>query len=292
MGEYRASRDNADRFVRLAQNGLDRFIGDRMLSMTLFCMGDFRGARRHADLMLAHDVFTDIPPRWFGTVQVRSIRFRANTACSALVDAGLSGSSRASRRNRRRGGANLRSRDLLCESLARWACPVLVHVGDLAAADSAITELLDLAKLNGLGPWEVFGRCWKAALLIQRGLPGKRRSALRSGLAELRQVKLFNLYNVRFVCALAEGLASLGSTPKRARSWRRRLLQAKRRTNSGTSLSSIVRRAISFFSAETATSPSDAISSPRARATAGRAFPGAQRSHKSGSFVQRARRQD
>ncbi|MGO7365149.1 ATP-binding protein [Rhizobium leguminosarum] len=210
MGEYRASRDNADRFVRLAQNGLDRFIGDRMLSMTLFCMGDFRGARHHADLMLAHDVFTDVPP---GV----SVRFRFGQSVSARIqpaqllwmqgfpDQAVRAAAAAVEAARTSGHAIS-----LCEALSRWSCPILVHVGDLAAADSAITELLDLAKLNGLGPWEVFGRCWKAALLIQRGLPERGVPLLRNGLAELRRVKLFNLYNVRFVCSLAEGLASLG----------------------------------------------------------------------------------
>ncbi|WP_414814748.1 ATP-binding protein [Rhizobium sp. IY2] len=210
MGEYRASRDTADRFVRLARNGLDRFIGDRMLSMTLFCMGDFRGARRHADLMLAHDVSTDIPPGG-------SVRFRFGQSVSAriqpaqllwmqgLPDQAVRAAAEAVEAARTSGHAIS-----LCEALARWSCPILVHVGDLAAADSAITELLDLAKLNGLGPWEVFGRCWKAALLIQRGLPERGVPLLRNGLAELRRVKLFNLYNVRFVCSLAEGLASLG----------------------------------------------------------------------------------
>ncbi|MGO6842652.1 MULTISPECIES: ATP-binding protein [Rhizobium] len=210
MGEYRASRDNADRFVRLAQNGLDRFIGDRMLSMTLFCMGDFRGARRHADLMLARDVFTDIPPGG-------SVRFRFGQSVSARIqpaqllwmqgfpDQAVRAAADAVEAARTSGHAIS-----LCEALARWSCPILVHVGDLATADSAITELLDLAKLNGLGPWEVFGRCWKAALLIQRGLPERGVPLLRNGLADLRRVKLFNLYNVRFVCSLAEGLASLG----------------------------------------------------------------------------------
>ncbi|MBB4228886.1 hypothetical protein [Rhizobium mongolense] len=196
--------------MRLAQNGLDRFIGDRMLSMTLFCMGDFRGARRHADLMLAHDVSTDIPPGG-------SVRFRFGQSVSARIqpaqllwmqgfpDQAVRAAADAVEAARTSGHAIS-----LCESLARWSCPVLVHVGDLAAADSAITELLDLAKLNGLGPWEVFGRCWKAALLIQRGLPERGVPLLRNGLAELRRVKLFNLYNVRLVCSLAEGLASLG----------------------------------------------------------------------------------
>ncbi len=209
MGEYRASRENADRFVRLARNSLDRFIGDRMLSMTLFCMGDFREARRHADLMLEHDVSAELPPGGY-------VRFRFGQTVSARIqpaqllwmqgfpDQALRAADAAVEAARTAGHAIS-----LCEALARWSCPIFVHVGDLAAADSAITELFDLAKLNGLGPWEVFGRCWKAALLIQRGLPERGVPLLRSGLTELRQVKLFNLYNVRFVCFLAEGLASL-----------------------------------------------------------------------------------
>ncbi|MER8659282.1 winged helix-turn-helix domain-containing protein [Mesorhizobium sp. M0847] len=210
MGEYRASLRNAERFVALAQSGLDRFIGDRMLSMTLFCMGDFRGARHRADLMLAHDVSAE-------TASAGSVRFRFGQSVSAriqpaqllwmqgLPDQAIKAVHTAVAAARDSGHAIS-----LCEALARWSCPVLVHVGDLAAADSAITELLDLAKTNALGPWEVFARCWKAALLIQRGLPEDGVSLLRSGLAELRQVKLFNLYNVRFLGFLAEGLSSLG----------------------------------------------------------------------------------
>jgi predicted ATPase/DNA-binding winged helix-turn-helix (wHTH) protein len=210
MGDYRASLGNAERFVALAQSGLDRFIGDRMLSMTLFCMGDFRGARRHADLMLGHDVSTD-------TVSANSVRFRFGQSISAriqpaqllwmegLPDQAIKAVHTAVAAARESGHAIS-----LCEALARWSCPVFVHVGDLPAADSAITELLQLANTNALGPWEVFGRCWKAVLLIQRGLAESGVPLLRNGLAELRQVKLFNLYTVRFLGFLAEGLSSLG----------------------------------------------------------------------------------
>ncbi|MER8387848.1 helix-turn-helix transcriptional regulator [Mesorhizobium sp. M1428] len=210
MGDYKASLGNAERFVALAQSGLDRFIGDRMLSMTLFCMGDFRGARRHADLMLAHDVSAE-------TASANSVRFRFGQSVSAriqpaqllwmqgLPDQAIKAVHTAVGAARESGHAIS-----LCEALARWSCPVLVHVGDLVAADLAITELLDLAKTNALGPWEVFGRCWKAVLLIQRGLPERGVPLLRNGLAELRQVKLFNLYNVRFLGFLAEGLSCLG----------------------------------------------------------------------------------
>ncbi|MBO0144602.1 winged helix-turn-helix domain-containing protein [Agrobacterium sp. Ap1] len=210
MGEYRASLKSAERFVAIAKSGLDRFIGDRMLSMTLFCMGDFRGSRHHADLMLAHDVSAE-------TSSPNSVRFRFGQSVSARIqpaqllwiqgfpEQAMNAVSTAVQAARSSGHAIS-----LCEALARWSCPVFVHVGDLAAADSAITELFDVASANSLGPWEVFSRCWKAALLIELGAHERGVPLLRNGLAELRQAKLFNLYKVRFLGYLAEGLSSLG----------------------------------------------------------------------------------
>ncbi len=210
MGKYRASLGNAERFVALAHSELDRFIGDRMLSMTLFCMGDFRVARRHADHMLAREVSAEIPSK-------SSLRFRFGQSVSARIqpaqllwiqgfpDQAIRAVDTAVEFARASGHTIS-----LCEALAQWSCPVLIHVGDLATADTAITELLDLGKMNALGPWEVFGRCWKAALLIQRGLSGRGVPLLQNGLAELRQVKLFGLYNVRFLGLLADGFSSLG----------------------------------------------------------------------------------
>ncbi len=100
----------------------------------------------------------------------------------------------------------------LCEALARWACPVWIHVGDLAAADLSITNMLDLAATNALGPWEVFGRCWKGALLIKQGHVDRGIPLLRTALEELQKGRLFTLYNVRFLGFLAEGLASAGQS--------------------------------------------------------------------------------
>ncbi|RVE91917.1 adenylate cyclase [Sinorhizobium meliloti] len=210
MGEYRESLGTAERFVALGGSGLDRFIGDRMLSMTLFCVGDFRGSRRHADLMMTHDTSAE-------TASAGSVRFRFGQSVSGKIQPAqllwiqglpiqaIAAVDSAVEAARASGHAIS-----LCEALARWSCPILVHVGDFAAADKAVTELIDLAKTNALGPWEVFGRCWKATLLIQRGLPDRGVPLLRDGLSELSRVKLFNLYNVRFLGFLADGLSLLG----------------------------------------------------------------------------------
>ena len=213
MGEYRESLGIAQQFMKLADNGLDRFIGDRMMSMTLFCMGDCKGARTHADHMLAHD--TSAPE----AISSSSVRFRFGQSVTARVqpaqllwiqgfpDQAVLAAKNAVDAARASGHAIS-----LCEALARWACPVSIHVGDMAAADLAITTMLDLAATNALGPWEVFGRCWKGALLIKQGHGNRGIPLLRTALEEIQKGRLFTLYNVRFLGFLAEGLASMGQS--------------------------------------------------------------------------------
>lgn len=211
MGEYRNALGVAQQFMKLANNGLDRFIGDRMMSMTLFCMGDCKGARTHADRMLAHDVSAP------EAISTSAVRFRFGQSVTARVqpaqllwiqgfpDQAVQAAKNAVDAARASGHAIS-----LCEALARWACPVWVHVGDMAAADLAITTMIDLAATNALGPWEVFGRCWKGALLIKQGHGNRGIPLLRTALDDLQKGRLFTLYNVRFLGYLAEGLASTG----------------------------------------------------------------------------------
>ncbi|MBB3268514.1 putative ATPase/DNA-binding winged helix-turn-helix (wHTH) protein [Azospirillum sp. OGB3] len=211
MGEYRNALGVAQQFMKLANNGLDRFIGDRMMSMTLFCMGDCKGARTHADRMLAHDVSAP------EAIATSAVRFRFGQSVTARVqpaqllwiqgfpDQAVQAAKNAVDAARASGHAIS-----LCEALARWACPVWVHVGDMAAADLAITTMIDLAATNALGPWEVFGRCWKGALLIKQGHGNRGIPLLRTALDDLQKGRLFTLYNVRFLGYLAKGLASTG----------------------------------------------------------------------------------
>ncbi len=210
MGEYRASLGVAQRFMNIAQNSLDRFIGDRMISMTLFCMGDCRGARTHADRMLAHETSPV-------AASSNSVRFRFGQSVSARIqpaqllwiqgfpDKAVAAMKQAV--DAARGSGHAIS---ACEALGRWACPVWMHVGDWAAAEEAVDEMLNLAAASGLGAWDVFGRCWKGALFIRKGEIGLGIPILRAALEELRRVRLFTLYNVRFQGILAEGLALSG----------------------------------------------------------------------------------
>jgi predicted ATPase/DNA-binding winged helix-turn-helix (wHTH) protein len=211
VGENRAAHDAARRFMALAGSGLDRFIGHRMVSMTLFVMGDHRGAREHADRMLAHDIpaveaSSASPVRFrFGPsvasriqpaqlLWIQGFPEQAMMAARDAVDAAEASGHAISH----------------CDAIARWACPVLIQVGDLVAADAAITTLLDQATASALGPWQVIGRCWKGTLLIKEGLLDRGIPLLQAALGELQQGRLFTLYNVKFLGVLAEGLATAG----------------------------------------------------------------------------------
>ena len=211
MGEYRTSLKLAQRFMALAESGLDRFIGDRMISMTLFSMGDHRGARRHADLMLTHQISS------IETRSTNAVRFRFGHSVTARVQPAqllwMQGfPEQAIRAVESAVGAAQASGHAIsmCEVLARWSCPLWIHIGDLAAADLSITALLDLAAANSLGPWEAMGRCWKGTLLIKQGCLDRGIPLLRTALDELQKGRLFTLYNVRFLGFLAEGLVVAG----------------------------------------------------------------------------------
>lgn len=211
MGAYQTSLELAQRFMALAESGLDRFIGDRMISMTLFCMGDHRGARRHADLMLAHQMSP------VETRSINAVRFRFGHSVTARVQPAqllwMQGFPEQAIRAAESAVSAAQASGhaiSLCEALAHWSCPLWIHIGDLAAADQSITTLLDQAAANVLGPWEALGRCWKATLLIKQGCFDRGIPLLRAGLDELQKGRLFTLYNVRFLGFLAEGLAVSG----------------------------------------------------------------------------------
>src|SRR5258707_11475707 len=69
-------------------------------------------------------------------------------------------------------------------ALAMAACPIALWVGDLAAAQHYVEMLLDHSTRHALARWRVFGRCYQAMLIIQRGDLGMGLQLLRAGFAE------------------------------------------------------------------------------------------------------------
>lgn len=206
VGEYRAALDTGRRFAGLAQSTADLAIGDRLIGTALFCLGDIGDARRHLDRMRARPFVSAVESE-------EPIRFMFDEPVAGRALLGqvlwLQGFPDQATRIVETGVEEALTTGhaiSLCDALARGACPVALLAGDLAAAQRAITMLLDHAEQHSLGSWNTFGRCWRGALLIREGDVENGIPLLEAALAALQEGRLFSLYSSAFLAILAEGL--------------------------------------------------------------------------------------
>jgi predicted ATPase/DNA-binding winged helix-turn-helix (wHTH) protein len=210
-GEFRPALRLAEQFGTLAtkaRDPADALIGDRMLGASLHFLGEQTRARGHIERMLEHYV----------TPLNRSdvVRFQFDQRVTARITLSrvlwLQGC--ADQAMRTIGSAiddalAIRHTLSLCNTLAQAACPLALATGDLAAADRYTTMLVHHTARHGAAVWQVYGRCFKGMLLINRdgldaGLP-----LLGAAVDELRTARFVQYYTA-FLAALAEGLAGAG----------------------------------------------------------------------------------
>lgn len=208
LGEYRLALDTAHRFCGHAESPSDLAVGDRLLGVSLHCMGQGARARDHIERSLNQET---VPARF-----ADSIRFRFNQPLAARAMLAqilwLEGfpeqaidEARSSVEEARAGGHAI-SR---CDALAQASCPLAMFTGDWSMGEGAAAELEEEATNHSLDPWKVLGQCWKAALLVRRGTFDPGLHLLAGGLKNLHQVK-FAFYYTSLLGTLAEGLAMAG----------------------------------------------------------------------------------
>jgi tetratricopeptide (TPR) repeat protein len=209
-GDYRGALDTAYQFRDLAASAADRLLAERLLGAPLFSMGDYTGARSHIEALLAHRVAPTV---------ASSLRFRFDQVVASRVLLAqmlwLQGNPDQAMRAAQNGVAEALASDhaiSLCDALSQGACPVALFVGDHAKAEESIAMLLDLTDRHGLGPWNVLGRCWQAALAVKRGdfvwgLP-----RLRDAFGELQEGRLFAHFSPVFISLIAQGAYQTGTT--------------------------------------------------------------------------------
>ena len=207
-GEYRAALSIAEYYYNCAETAEDRLIGDRLIGVPLHCLGDHARARGHIEGMLSRSADS--------VKSSQGNRFRFDQPLAARVilaqmlwlqgfpDRAIEATHSSLDEASATGHAIS-----LCDALAQAVCPIAMLVGDLSAAEQAVTALLSEATLHVLDPWSVLGCCWKGALLIKRGELDHGLPLLRSALKDLREVR-FAFYHAGFLGALAEGYASAG----------------------------------------------------------------------------------
>jgi predicted ATPase len=207
-GEYRAALGIAEQYYNFAETAEDRLIGDRLIGVPLHILGDHARARGHIESMLSRSAD---PVR-----SSKGNRFRFDQPLAARVilaqmlwlqgfpDRAIEATHSSLDEASATGHAIS-----LCDALAQAMCPIAMLVGDLSAAEQAVTTLLSEATLHALDPWGVVGCCWKGALHIKRGDLAYGIPLLTRGLKDLREVR-FAFYHAGFLGALAEGYASAG----------------------------------------------------------------------------------
>jgi predicted ATPase len=88
-------------------------------------------------------------------------------------------------------------------------CPIALTMGDLAAAEGAITAMSDWATRIDAPLWKMMATSWKGKLLIERG-EFARGIELISQTLEACEQSGWQMGHVQFLGCLAEGLAGLG----------------------------------------------------------------------------------
>jgi predicted ATPase/DNA-binding winged helix-turn-helix (wHTH) protein len=181
--QFRVALETAQRFRTLAakqHEGNDQLIGDRMIGLTLHFLGDQTRARRHVEHILAHRVAPVERPDFIPFGIHHGV---AAHVCLARV-LWLQGFPDEAMRTARSVVEEARETNhalSLTYALAHGACPIMLWVEDLAAAERYITTLLDHSTRHALPLWCAMGRAFQGILVIRRGELGPGLRLLRAG---------------------------------------------------------------------------------------------------------------
>jgi predicted ATPase/DNA-binding winged helix-turn-helix (wHTH) protein len=210
-GRHRAARALAQSFCSLAakeqSDPNDLLIGERMIGISQYYLGDHSSARRRLEHVLAH----------YLPVAQKShiIRFQSDQQVPARVVLArvlwLLGFPDQAMRAAQSSIADARAANhtnSLCYALSQAACPIALLVGDLAAAEHYVEMLLDHATSHALALWQAWGRIHQGVLVIQRGQSVTGLRLLRAGLNQLGEAKFAALKLVTSL--MAEALAGAG----------------------------------------------------------------------------------
>jgi predicted ATPase/DNA-binding winged helix-turn-helix (wHTH) protein len=212
IGQFRVALEIAQRFRRLAarqRERNDRLIGERMIGAMQHLLGDQASARRHIEHMLANFIMTEKRSHDL-------IRFQYDQRVSARVYLarivwlqGLPDEAMRTVKSVVEEAREINHALSLCYALAHAACPVMLWVADLAAAERYSIMLLDHATRHALPSWGALGRTFHEMLVIKRGDLGPGLRQLRAGFDEFGGA-MSGWISVMFLNELAEGFGRAG----------------------------------------------------------------------------------
>jgi predicted ATPase/DNA-binding winged helix-turn-helix (wHTH) protein len=204
-GRYRAALAVAERFCIYAANSTDpadQAIGDRLVGVALFSLGDLEGARRHIEHMLGRYVARRSDIIRFQYDQ----RSLARSYYSLIL--WLQGFADQAMRSIERNLVDPRASD----HPVSLAAAVALFVGDLTLVKRYVKAHRDLSGRHALRRWDAIGRCFEGVWLIKRGDIGGGLELLRTAFSRLPQ----NLLRLLYTAFLAEIADALGRDAKAA----------------------------------------------------------------------------
>jgi predicted ATPase len=209
-GALRTSLALAEEFSSLAQqtSELDRCVGDRMLGHSLHLLGEQAAASEHLERMLAN-----YAPPATGAQAMRYIFDQKALARCFLArirwlqgypDQAMEIACDVTNDERARGDALS-----LCQVLVQAACPIGLMVGDLAAVEEFVCDLIELSVRHDWHFWHAFGSCFRGVLTVHRGDLAAGLHLLEEALSGLRSID-FGVHYLYFLCEYASALGLAG----------------------------------------------------------------------------------
>ena len=207
-GEFRHALDVANRLRLLAASSkdpLDSLLGDRLIGLAHFYLGDHISGRRSIELML--NGYNNL------TESTHVVRFQfqqvivAKTILARILWALGEPDQAMGKVHELVAEAKTTGHAMsLSLGLAQAACPITLWRGDHSAAESFIAFLLEHTTKHSLDLWKAWGNCFEGMLLIARRdyHPGLR--LLRAGINRIPQ------HNMRYGGSYAYLAEALGAT--------------------------------------------------------------------------------
>ena len=208
-GDYQGALQIATRFASLpdgAVEAADRFVGERILGVTLHILGDQMRARAHIENMLRGYV---APP---GQIHIQRYHFDQNVAARTFYaqvlwllgfpDQALAASNRALE-----DAMTLNHDFSLLYALVFGLCPLTLERGDFGVTEGQISRMLQ--RSDTFQPMRVWGQCYAGILGIRTADTTGGLSLLRDGLKGFAKSNFQNRY-VFFLGNMALGLFNAG----------------------------------------------------------------------------------
>ncbi len=211
-GQYDAAKHVGERYLEIALrtgNPANETVGRRLIGAATHFYGAQEDARRELTLSLdhsAHGLKDGANQMWFLLNQ--SVLAKAMLARVLLLQ-GQIAQSRSLAAECLQEAQREKDKLAIAYALRNAVCPIALMTHDLAAADEAISSLLELVTREGIAFWASWTSCLKGQLLVLQGKHRDGVALLRTGL-KARAENGWLMRNPEFIGSLAEGLLASG----------------------------------------------------------------------------------